>query len=279
MAITNFIPTVWSENLYQELDKKYIAVANCNRDFEGEIHEKGNTVRICGIGDVVVSEYTKNSNMNMPASLSDNVRELKIDQAKYFNFQIDDIDRAQASPKLMEVAMKNAASALANDADRYVFSLYAQAGSSISCDNTTVDNIVDLIIDARTKLFTNNVADPEDIVIEVTPEIAGMILKAKVSLSTDNTDVMEAGCIGAIGGCKIFVSNNVEIATGDSGCKHKCLARTKRAIAFAEQLSEIDAYRPELRFADAVKGLHLYGAKVVYPKEMVLLDLGVATTA
>ena len=275
MAITNFIPTVWSENLYQELDKKYIAVANCNRDFEGEIHEKGNTVRICGIGDVVVSEYTKNANMNAPASLSDTARELVIDQAKYFNFQIDDIDRAQASPKLMEVAMKNAASALANDADRYVFGLYGQAGSTVTCSDTTVDNIVDLIIDARTKLFTNNVADPEDIVIEVTPEIAGMILKAKVSLSTDNTAVMEAGCIGAIGGCKIFVSNNVEIIEADAGFKHKCLARTKRAIAFAEQLSEIDAYRPELRFADAVKGLHLYGAKVVYPNEMVLLDLNV----
>lgn len=275
MAITNFIPTVWSENLYQELDKKYIAVANCNRDFEGEIHEKGNTVRICGIGDVVVSEYTKNANMNAPASLSDTARELVIDQAKYFNFQIDDIDRAQASPKLMEVAMKNAASALASDADRYVFGLYGQAGSTVTCSDTTVDNIVDLIIDARTKLFTNNVADPEDIVIEVTPEIAGMILKAKVSLSTDNTAVMEAGCIGAIGGCKIFVSNNVEIIEADAGFKHKCLARTKRAIAFAEQLSEIDAYRPELRFADAVKGLHLYGAKVVYPKEMVLLDLNV----
>ena len=275
MAITNFIPTVWSENLYQELDKKYIAVANCNRDFEGEIKEKGNTVRICGIGDVAVSEYTKNANMSAPLSLSDTARDLKIDQAKYFNFQIDDIDRAQSSPKLMEVAMKNAASALANDADRYVFSLCGQAGSTITCDNTNVENIVNLIIDARTKLFTNNVADPGDIVVEVTPEIAGMILKAKVNLSTNNTDVMEAGCIGAIGGCKIFVSNNVQIIEGDTGHKHKCLARTKRAIAFAEQLSEIDAYRPELRFADAVKGLHLYGAKVVYPNEMVLLDLNV----
>ena len=273
MAITNFIPTVWSENLYQELDKKYIGVANCNRDFEGEIREKGNTVRICGIGEVVVSEYTKNANMNSPSTLSDTARDLKIDQAKYFNFQIDDIDRAQASPKLMELAMKNAASALANDADRYVYSLYGQAGSTIKCDDVTVDNIVNLIIDARTKLFTNNVSDPEDIVIEVTPEIAGLIMKAKVSLSTDNTDVMEAGCIGAIGGCKIYVSNNVKKMEGDTGYEHKCLARTKRAIAFAEQLSEIDAYRPELRFADAVKGLHLYGAKVVYPNEMVLLDL------
>ena len=275
MAITNFIPTVWSENLYQELDKKYIGVANCNRDYEGEIREKGNTVRICGIGEVVVSEYTKNAIMNSPATLSDTARDLTIDQAKYFNFQIDDIDRAQSSPKLMELAMKNAASALANDADRYIYSLYAQAGSRITCEDVTTENIVNLIIDARTKLFTNNVADPEDIVIEVTPEIAGLIMKAKVNLSTDNTDLMETGCIGAIGGCKIFVSNNVKKMEGDTGYEHKCLARTKRAIAFAEQLSEIDAYRPELRFADAVKGLHLYGAKVVYPNEMVLLDLNV----
>lgn len=275
MAITNFIPTVWSENLYQELDKKYIGVANCNRDYEGEIREKGNTVRICGIGEVVVSEYTKNANMNSPATLSDTARDLTIDQAKYFNFQIDDIDRAQSSPKLMELAMKNAASALANDADRYIYGLYGQAGTSIKCDGVNTENIVDLIIDARTKLFTNNVSDPEDIVIEVTPEVAGLIMKAKVNLSTDNTELMETGCIGAIGGCKIFVSNNVRKMEGDTGYEHKCLARTKRAIAFAEQLSEIDAYRPELRFADAVKGLHLYGAKVVYPNEMVLLDLNV----
>lgn len=273
MAITNFIPTVWSENLYRELDKKYIAVSNCNREFEGDIREKGNVVRICGVGAVTVSEYTKNANMGAPSALSDNMRELLIDQAKYFNFQIDDIDRAQASPRLMEAAMKNAASALANDADQYIFKLYGEAGTTISETDTTVENVINHLIDARTKLFLANVSDPSDIVIEVSPEIAGMILKAKVNLSSDNTEALESGCIGSIGGCKIFVSNNIVKSEAESGYKHKCLARTKRAIAFAEQLSEIDAYRPELRFADAVKGLHLYGAKVVYPSEMVLLDL------
>ena len=273
MAIKNFIPTVWSENLYQELDKKYIAVANCNREYEGEIRERGNTVRICGINDVTVSEYTKNANMSAPAALSDTVRDLVIDQAKYFNFQIDDIDRAQSSPKLMEAAMKNAANALANDADSYVFSLHSQAGKTLTSEAVTTENIIDILIDARTALFEGNVSDPGDIVIEVSPEIAGLILKAKVHLSTDNTDSLEAGCIGSIGGCKIFVSSNIVKVEGESGYTHKCFARTKRAIAFAEQLSEIDAYRPELRFADAVKGLHLYGAKVVYPKEMVLLNL------
>ncbi len=275
MAVTNFISTVWSENLYQALNKQYIAVANCNREFEGDIAQKGSVVKICGLENVNISNYLKNANMDYPETLAENVRELYIDQAKYFNFQIDDVDRAQASPRLMEVAMKNAANALANDADNYVYGLFAQAGTTIKKSDVNVDNIISYLIDARTALFANNVSDPQDIVFEVTPEVAGLILKAKVALSSDNTALMENGCIGAIGGCKIFVSNNIRRVIDDDGKFHKCIARTKRAIAFAEQLSEIDAYRPELRFADAVKGLHLYGAKVVYPSEMVLLDLSI----
>ena len=276
MAISNFIPTVWSENLYTQLDKKYIAVNHCNREFEGDIKEKGCTVNIVGVGEVSVFDYTKDTDMSDPQVLSDVARSMVIDQAKAFNFQIDDIDRAQCSPKLMNEAMKVAASALANAADSYVFSLYSQATNVIKEDSTTVDNIINHIIDARTKLFANNVSDASDIVIEVSPAVAAIILKAKIDLSTDNTDALETGCIGSIGGCKIFVSNNIASEDKTGATYYKCFARTKRAIAFASQLSEINAYRPEKRFADAVKGLHLFGAKVVYPGEMVLLDLGVA---
>ena len=272
MAITNFIPTVWSENLYTELDKKYIAVKNCNRDFEGDIKGKGAAVKICGIGNVSVSDYTKNSDMTAPETLSDSARTLTIDQAKYFNFQIDDVDRAQSNPKVMNEAMRVAASALANTADAYVFSLYREADVAITDEAVTAEKIVDYIIDARTQLFAANVSDANDIIIEVSPEIASMILKAKIDLGTDNTDALECGMLGKIGGCRIYVSNNIV----KEGGYHKCFVRTKRAIAFAEQLSEIEAYRPEKRFADAVKGLHLYGAKIVYPQEFILLNLGVA---
>ena len=274
MALTNFIPTVWSESLYSELDKKYIAVKNCNRDFEGDIRAKGNTVKICGVGDISVFDYTRNTDMSSPETLSDSVRTLTIDQAKGFNFQIDDVDQAQQTPKVMQEAMRKAASALANAADNYVFGLYASAdeGNVIENAEATKDNIIDTIISARTKLFANNVYDADDIVIEVTPEVAELILKAKISLSTDNGEALDAGCIGSVCGTKIYVSNNVKKVDGH----HKCLARTKRAIAFAQQLSEIDAYRPEKRFADAVKGLHLYGAKIVYPSELFVLDVAIA---
>ena len=273
MAITNFISTVWSENLYNQLDKQYIAVKNCNRDYEGEIKGKGSSVKICGVGDVNVFEYTKDTDMSTPETLSDSVRTLTIDQAKGFNFQIDDIDRAQSSPKLMDMAMKNAADALANTADTYIYSLYGSAGSTIKNESTTASNIITTIIDARTKLYENNVSDASSIIIEVSPQIAALILKAKIDISSSNSDSLESGLLGSIGGCKIYVSNNIAKTTSDSATTYKCIARTKRAIAFAEQLSEIEAYRPEKRFADAIKGLHLYGAKVVYPNEMVTLDV------
>ena len=271
MAISNFISTVWSETLIKQLDQEYIGVKNCNRDFEGEIRGKGSTVKICSVGDITISDYTKNTDLSDPQTLSDSATNVVIDQAKSFNFQIDDVDRAQSTPKLMELAMSQAAAALAEVADKYVYSLY----TGVSSDNTetvaelTEDNVVDSIISLREKLYANGVNSNIPLCLEVSPAVAMLILKAKLWTSSDNSSAMSNGALGNLVGFEVFVSPNVAV---DSSGYTKCLARTKRAVAFAEQINEIEAYRPELRFADAVKGLHLYGAKIVYPKEICLLS-------
>jgi len=272
MAITNFIQSVWSEKLLTELGARYVGAANCNREFEGDIKNVGDRVKICGVGGVSVFDYTKNTDMSSPEALSDTCETLVIDRAKAFNFQIDDVDLAQSSPKLMAAAMVNAASALASEADSYIFSLYTEAGSKIEGE-ATAGNIIDLIIDARTKLAEANADGSCEVVAEVSPKVASLILKSKIALATDNSDALSAGYVGTVAGCKIFVSNNVKVSEGGI---HNCMVRTKRAIAYAEQLSKVHAYRPELRFADALKGLHLYGAKVVYPAELVNLSLSVS---
>ena len=205
--------------------------------------------------------------------LNDFARTLRIDQAKYFNFQIDDVDRAQSNPKLMDEAMRVAAAGLADVADSYVYSLYTDAIANITDDAVTAEKIVDHIINLKTKMLIAGVSSSDDIVLEVTPEVAALILKAKIDLGTNNTDALETGLLGKIAGCKIYVSKNVVI---DDNGFHQCLFRTKRAVAFAEQISEVEAYRPEKRFADAVKGLHLYGAKVVYPDEFMVLCVKIA---
>ena len=270
MAISNFIPTIWSENLLTSLDKQYIGVANCNREFEGEIKSRGSSVKICGVGDISIGDYVKDTDMSSPQNLSDTVAELVINKAKYFNFQVDDIDKTQCNPKLLDAAMKNAASALANAADKHIFSLYNEAGNTVECD-LDLDQPMDKILEARETLFKNGVLNNEDIVLEISPAIATLLFKDLSDKLSYNNELNDTGYIGNIAGCKVYVSNNIEQESGSIEY-HKCFMRSKRAIAFAEQLSEVEAYRPEKRFADAVKGLHLYGAKVVYPNEFVCLD-------
>jgi len=278
MSLSYFMPTVWSETLYRQLDREYVAVKNCSREFEGSIKSMGDTVKIVGISPITVFDYEKNSDMEPPAELSDTERMLVINRAKAFNFAVDDVDRAQALPGLMKEAMRLAASALANEADKYVFSLHSAIPSSNVKNVTDLDSdgVVDMLLSVRQKLLEQDVPGNEEIILEVSPAVASKIIKAKIVTDTNNSETLDKGCIGSFLGFRIYVSNNVATAQSGTSTVYKCFARTKRAIAFAEQLNEIEAYRPELRFADAVKGLHLYGAKIVYPQQIMLLNVSVA---
>ena len=279
MSLNYFIPTVWSETLYRALDKEYVAVKNCSRDYEGDIKNVGDTVNILGVSPITVFDYTRNTNMAPPSQLTDTERVLVIDRAKAFNFAVDDVDRAQALPNLMKEAMRLAASALADEADKYVFSLYENvaAANTKTFSGLTSSGVVDMLLEVRQKLLEQNVPGNEEIILEVPPAVASKIIKAKIVTDTNNSAALDKGCIGTFLGFRIYVSNNVANERSGAETIHKCFARTKRAITFAEQINEVEAYRPELRFADAVKGLHLYGAKIVYPQEMLLLNISTGT--
>lgn len=143
----------------------------------------------------------------------------------------------------------------------------------------------DTVISTRVELARNlighkfptrmDTAEANELIEQFSPSVAAMILKAKIRYGIDSSDTLENGCIGRIGGCKVFVSPDIVVTAEDCYECSKCMVRTTRAIAFAEQFSEIEAYRPESRFADAVKGLYLFGAKTVIPTELVTLDIGI----
>lgn len=269
MSLNNFIPTVWAETLYKELEKDFVAVKNCNRDYEGEIKSAGDTVKISGIGPVTVSSYTKNTDIAAPETLDDNTRSLVIDQQKYFNFQIDDVDRAQQKPKIMQEAMKEASVALADTADQYVYSLTHEDVVTVTQASVTSANIVSILSDVRKRLRRNNVKDGDEVMLEISPDIEEKILLAKILRDTDNSKSLGKGYLGTFLGFRIFVSNNIPVASNVS----TCWARTKRAVTFADQINDVEAYRPEKRFSDAVKGLHVYGAKIIYPKELIKIAM------
>ena len=272
MAINNFIPTVWSEHLLTSLGKQYIAVANCNRDYEGEILGKGSSVKICGLNPITIGDYTKNTDIGAPQELSDRAFELTIDQAKYFNFQIDDVERVQSSPNLMDLAIRTATEAIANDTDRYIYRLHKESGQMVhTLTDLHNDALYTKLLFIREDFLNAGITNMSDIVLEVSPYVATELLRAKMD-AVPTTETFENGCIGSIAGMKVFVSPNIECESDGQYVTSYCYMRSKRAIAFAEQFSEIEAYRPEKRFAEAVKGLHLYGAKIIYPSEFCVIQ-------
>ena len=95
MSVANFIPTIWSARLLRHLDKRHVYLNLLNRDYEGEIKNFGDTVKVNQIGNVTIKDYTKGEDIEAPEDLSGEQQELKIDQAKYFNFAVEDVDNAQ----------------------------------------------------------------------------------------------------------------------------------------------------------------------------------------
>ena len=125
MAVTNFIPELWSARLLQSLEKTHVAANLVNRDYEGEIRQQGDTVHINMIGTITVRDYTKGSDIVAPEELSTTDQTLVISQAKYFNFQIDDVDAAQVAGSLMDSALARSAYALKDAADSYILKTIA----------------------------------------------------------------------------------------------------------------------------------------------------------
>ena len=124
-----FIPTVWAARLLVALEKALIyGQANVsNRDYEGEIKKAGNTVKIASIGDVSIGDYTVNTNIADPEVLSDDVQTLLIDKAKYFNFYVDSVDRAQQNVNVLDEAMRRSAWSLREIADTIIAAAMATA--------------------------------------------------------------------------------------------------------------------------------------------------------
>ena len=277
MSVTNFIPTIWSARLLRHLDKKHVYANLLNRDYEGEIKNFGDTVKINQIGDVTIKNYQKSTDIEAPEELSGEQLMLTIDQAKYFNFGIDDVDAAQVNPKLMDKAMMRAAYGMNDVTDRFAASLLyvgADAGNTLGTDDSpivpTATDAYDTLVDLSTILTEANV--PMDGRWVVVPAwFHGLLLKDKrfVGNGTDyNKVILEGGEVGVASGFRVSLSNNVPNTTGT---KYKIIAGTNEAGSYAEQILKTEAYRPEKRFSDAVKGLHVYGAKVLQPKCLAVL--------
>lgn len=265
MAVTSFIPTLWSARLLHSLDKATVGTSFINRNYEGEIKEKGNTVKINLIGAVTIGNYSANTDMTAAQTLNTTDTSLVITESKFFNFQVDDVDKVQAAGDLLDAAMGRAAYGLADEEDTYIFSTLGAGRKASNVVTKTSDIYADILALGK-NLDKENVSRIGRR-IAVTPDVYAELLADKhfVENSDSALAIAKTGYIGMVNGAEVYMSNNLP-----SGVH--AIMTVVDATTYADQLSEVEAYRPEARFADAVKGLHLYGAKVVFPEAIATIE-------
>lgn len=271
MSVQNFIPTIWSARLNESFKKNLVYGNVVNHDYEGEIKGQGSTVKINSIGAVTIGNYDKSKGIGNPEELDSTQKNLVIDQAKYFNFQVDDVDKAQANVNLLDGGIVEASYGLANVVDQYIAGFYTEvkAGHTIGDDTTpivpTKDTAYDLLVDLGVILDENDVPEGDRFVV-VPAWYYGLLVKDP--RYTKDANVMRTGFVGNIDNMAVYKSNNVPHT---AGAKYKIIAGHKSAISFAGQVHSMEAYRPEKQFSDALKGLQVFGAKCIKPEALAVL--------
>jgi hypothetical protein len=298
MSIREFVPEIWSTNLLVALRKQLIFAGPSvvNRNYEGEIANAGDTVRITTIGRPSIGDYVPNSTSIVPQALQTAQRTLVIDQAKYWAFEVDDVDARQAMGNFITESMSEAAYALADVVDQYVAALY----TGIPSVNQVADVAVDLDANGSgdvTKVYDNMLVPlkvrldelnvpQQGRYVTVPPVVHGVLLRdgrfIKANESAD-ASALRNGFVGRAAGFDIMMSNNCPAVSitdgGNTFDGNVCQAGTNAAITFAEQINKTEAYRPQSSFSDAVKGLSLYGAKLIRPDSLTYCQVAVKPAA
>lgn len=268
MAYDNFKPIIWSKYIQKQLMAECILVDDCYSKFEGEA-KKGQKVKIIGLGKPTIGDYTGKP-IGTPETIEDSSVYLEIDQAKFFNFQVDDVDQAQAQEGLMELYMDEAVKEMAVVRDKYVAEMAKNAGGKSGSVKISTAKEAKTAIDKGLRyLRENNVKATDDVTIVVPYWFYQIFKDNLIELKTNNDELIKKGIVGMYDNCKFKYSNNLF----NDGTDTYAMIKTKKAVAFASGIDETEAYRPEQLFSDAVKGLNTFGAKVVRPKEFYALTI------
>lgn len=280
MSVLAFKPEIWSKVILAALQKNlvYGGPGVVNNDYEGEISGPGNVVHITQFGDPVITAYTPNSTLTYQ-NVNDAGLELNIDQAYSFSFSVDDVDRRQAAGDMQSYLEERASYQLANTADSYIAGLYTgvatgnQVGSSGSpvtpalyASSTPADFYQKVLLPLKVQLTEANVPMQGRYVV-CPPWAEGLLEQTQAFIAITDmqgqpSQVFQTGMIGRCAGFDIYVSNN---AINYSGSNWVVQAGHPMALTYGEQIVQTEALRLQTTFADAVRGLHVFGAKLVRP--------------
>ena len=277
MAVTNFIQSIWSKKIQDDLELKTKLVQNCLRDYEGDCKYAA-SVKILGVGEPTIGKYNSSTDITIE-EMSDKGQLLSIDQANYFAFYVDDVNQAQSVPGLKEKYQGKAVHGLAVARDTYVAGLIKGVTSNVTTATNLTREAVKTAIDAAIVALRERNFDEEG-VIEITPAVYNLFKNELITLSTNNPEYIKRGIVGMYDGFEVMMSNNMAKDTSGSSTKYAyCDIRGKKAIAFAGQINEVEALRAEKRFKDIIRGLDTFGAKVIDEARIQVVKVPLTATA
>lgn len=309
--VGKFIPEIWSGKLQAKFYDNTVLSGIANTDWEGEIKDQGDKVKIRTVPNITIRDYTKGLTL-LTEVPTNSVIELDINKGKYFNVVADDVDKIQADLRLMDIFSNDAAQQMKIAVDTDVLAgLVSQAEATTNRGRTAgrIDGALDLgdgfnatVASRRSMAIvpgasTATARSPLDFLIDMgqamdeqnLPEsgrfvvvpawFAAMFKKGElknVYVSGDDTSIARNGRIGEIDRFTVYVSNLLPFQTGltdtagGTGKKgFHIFAGVKEGLTFASQVTKVERLRSTATFGDIMRGLNVYGYKVVTPKAIV----------
>lgn len=268
MSYSNFKPVVWSKYIQLELPKFTVFKQDCDFKFEEEA-KQGKRVKILNVGKPTIKDYVPNTDIDSPERVPDASTYLDIDQYKYFNYGIDDIDKAQAQEGVMEALQTETTRALAEKEDTFCATQIAKGAGykSSSTSVTTADTAKTEIDKLFVQLWNKGVSTKDIVTLYLSPWFYNLFQNKIIELKTSNDDLIKQGVLGLYNGARIKMSNNIY----NDGTDDHIILKTTKAFAYCNGIDKLKPYEPEKGFSEAIKGLNTYGGKMIRPKECAVL--------
>jgi hypothetical protein len=285
-----FIPEIWSGKLIENFYDATVLAAISNTDYEGEIRNMGDTVNIRQTPEITIKTYVKGQTLSVENPEKAKLQ-LVIDKGEYFACVEDDVDKVQSDINLMDTWSKDASERMKIKIDQRVLTdilpdisalnkgasagritgniNLGTTGSPVAVSKT---NVLDYIVDIGTVLDEANCPEGDRFLV-IPAKMAGMIKKSDLkdaSLTGDSVSVIRNGRLGMIDRFTLYMSHNLSVSSG----KFSIIAGHKMGFTFASQMTNMETIRSETTFGNIIRGLQVYGYKVVKPEA---LSTGIVT--
>ena len=278
-----FIPEIWSGKLIEKFYAATVLAAIANTDYEGEIKNMGDKVKIRTKPTITISPYTTDQALTVQRPSSTTI-ELNISYAQYFNLALDDVFELQADLNLLSMWADDASEQLKIVIDTGVLALVPAGASANNVGSTagkisgnidlgatgapavvSPSTVLNYIVDLGTVLDEQNIPETGRWLI-IPPWVAGMVKKSDLrnaSISGDGSSLLRNGRLGMIDRFDLYASNLLPTATEGSATATNIIAGHPHGLTFASQITKVETLRSELSFSTLLRGLQVYGAQVL----------------